>query len=487
MRVVADPEIPVETDTAHRRYPVFAPNAMVATSQPLASQAALQVLRKGGNAADAAIAAAAVLTVLEPMWTGVGGDCFAIVCRDGKPDGLDAAGPAPGKADRLDQVDERGPRSVTVPGAVAGWAALSQRYGKLGLDTCLQSAIGIAAGGFCVAPVVAWHWAANRLPAGLAPAPAAGDRVTFPALAKTLRRIAEEGPDALYRGEIARAIAAHCWLEEDDLAAYRPQWTTPLVAHYRGMQVVEMPPPNQGIAALEGLALLEGMPPKLECQIDAVRLALEDARRFVRDGADVGHLVAGDFLRRRRKDAPSFVSEPAGGTVQVSVIDEDRMAVSLIQSLYMPFGSQVMVPEHGILLQNRAACFSVEGRIAPGRRPYHTILPALLLRDEKLYGVFGIVGGFVQAQAHVQFVSHLVDKELDPQAALDHPRFMIDGGAVKLERGLWHEVERLKTLGHDAVPLPNRYPFGGGQAVLVHGENLVGASDSRKDGYALGF
>ncbi len=485
--VVADPENPVDGGAAHRRYPAFALNAMVATSQPLATQAAIFALKRGGNAADAAIAAAAVLCVLEPMWTGVGGDCFALVWKDGNIDGLDAAGPSPRGADRLDQVDERGPRSVTVPGAVAGWEALSRRYGKLGFDTCLMDAIDIAAKGFAVSSIVAWHWGTNKIPAGLDPAPAAGDRVAFPALAKTLKRIADEGAGAIYRGEISRSISEHCWLAEDDLASYEPQWTKPLIANYRELQVVEMPPPNQGVAALEGLALLEGMPPTLECQIDAVRLALADARQHVRDGTDVSHLISDEHLRRRRMESPSFVSEPQGGTVHISVIDQDRMAVSLIQSLYMPFGSLVMVQDAGILLQNRAACFAVEGRITPLRRPYHTILPALLMQNGKLYGAFGIVGGFVQAQAHVQFVSHLVDKSLDPQSALDHPRFMIEGGAVRLERGLWHEAERLKKLGYDAKPFPNRYAFGGGQAVLVHSNGLVGGSDSRKDGYAMGF
>lgn len=483
----ADPTIAVEPGDAHRRNPTFALNAMVATSQPLATQAGLDALKRGGNAADAAVAAAAMLTVLEPMWTGIGGDCFALIWKDGKVEGLDAAGPAPREVDDAGVVDERGPRSVTVPGAVAGWDALLRRHGKLGLDACLSDAIHVAESGFALSPIVAWHWKTNQAPPALTPAPRLGSHVRFPELAVSLRQIADTGPSALYRGRLAQAIARSCWITEDDLAGFTPRWVEPLVAEYRGHQVVEMPPPNQGVAALEGLALLNGMTPTLESQIDAVRLALEDARKHVRDGSDVSGLLDPSFLRRRRGDAPSFVSEPGGGTVQISVIDQNRMAVSLIQSLYMPFGSRVVAEGTGILLQNRAACFSIEGRITPGRRPYHTILPALLLRGGDLFGAFGIVGGFVQAQAHVQFVSNLVDRGLDPQAALDRPRFMLEGDTVRLERGLWGEAERLNSLGYRTSPQPNRYPFGGGQAVFVDGNVLIGGSDSRKDGIAAGF
>ena len=484
---IADPQYVVPSATAHRRFPAVALDAMVATSQPLATQAALGAMQKGGNAVDAAITAAAVLCVVEPMWTGLGGDCFAMIWQSGAAIGLASAGPAPVRANPVEPVEERGPRSVTVPGAVAGWEVLSNRYGKLGFDACLSDAIDLAERGFGVTPVVAWHWGHNERPLDLAKAPRAGERVRMPELASTLRSIAQLGSSSFYEGPIARAIAGACWLEEQDLAGFSPEWVMPMRIGYRNYQVLEMPPPTQGVAVLEGLGLLEGMEPGLPSRIDAVRLALDDARRHVREGADVNHLVDPGYLQRRRQETAKRASEPAGGTIYISVVDADRMAVSFIQSLYMPFGSRVMVPGTGILLQNRGACFSINGKVEPGRRPYHTILPALLLQNDRLCGAFGCVGGFIQAQAHVQIISNLIDDGLDPQAALDHPRFMVEGDLVRLEQGLWHEAEELERRGYRPTKHPNRFTFGAGQMVLVTEEGLVGGSDSRKDGYAAGF
>jgi gamma-glutamyltranspeptidase/glutathione hydrolase len=478
------------------RPPSAAAEAMVASSQPLATRAGLRMLERGGNAVDAAIAAAAVLCVTEPMSTGVGGDVFALVWRDGLLDGLDAAGPAPAGAAPLQPVEDRGARSVTVPGAVAGWAELAERHGSLALDVCLADAIDVAERGFAVAPrtAAAWArgpgsapWAEAVLPPEFAPPPRVGQVVRMPALARTLLRIAEQGPDAFYRGETARAICSVCWLEESDLAAFHPRWVTPLRSVYRGVEVAELPPPTQGVAVLEALGLLEGLEPTLPNQVLAARLALEDALALVRDGADVATLLQPAYWERRRSAPAPAAVELGGGTVYLCTVDSGRMAVSLIQSLYGGFGSGIVAPGTGVALQNRGACFAVCGGVEPGRRPYHTIIPGMLLRDGGLLGPFGVMGGFIQAQAHMQLVSALVDEGLDPQAALDRPRFRVDGELVRLEEGLWTEAGRLEREGHRVVCDPDTFGFGGGQAILVHGDALLGGSDPRKDGYAAGF
>jgi gamma-glutamyltranspeptidase / glutathione hydrolase len=440
----------------------LAETAMVATSQPTATEAGLRALRRGGSAADAALAAAAVLCVTEPMSTGVGGDAFALVWHDGRLEALDAAGPAPALADPVAPVELRGPRSVTVPGAVAGWAALADRFGRLGLEACLEDAIDLAERGFEPQPQCLRAWREIESPIGDPGAPQ-------PDLARTLRRIAAEGPRAFYEGEVARSIAGASWLSESDLASYRAGWVEPLTLSYRGVEVAELPPPTQGVAALEMLGLLEGLEPTRANQILCARLALEDAFERVRDGADVADLLEPWFLARRRLEAPGPLAEPPGGTVYLCAIDGDRMAVSFIQSLFMGFGSGIVAPGTGVVLQNRGACFALDGAVVPGRRPYHTIIPGMLLRDGGLWGPFGVMGGFIQAQAHMQLVSALVDDELDPQSALDRKRFRVHGAQVQEEGD---EVDRR---------------FGGGQAILVEGDGLVGGSDRRKDGYAGGF
>ena len=467
---------------AFGRPPAVAAEGMVATSQPLATRAGLRALERGGNAADAALAAAAVLCVTEPMSTGVGGDCFAQVWRDGELEGLDSAGPAPASAE-AEPVAETGPRSVTVPGAVAGWAAFAERYGRLGLDGCLEDAIDAAEGGFAVSPRTAASW--SRIGGPLGDPPAVGDVVYQPELGVTLRRIADEGPSAFYTGELAEAICEVSWLEEDDLAGFEPRWVEPLRLTYKGTEVCELPPPTQGVCALEGLGLLERSSPSLASQIRCVQLALEDALARVRDGADVGELISREYLDARRGRAA--VTEPPGGTVYLCAVDDERMAVSFIQSLFEGFGSGLVAPGTGVVLQNRGACFAVGGAVEPGRRPYHTIIPGMLLRDGELLGPFGVMGGFIQAQAHVQLVSAMVDDGLDPQAALDRPRFRVDGGAVRLEEGLWDREPDLQRLGYRTVRDTDTNAFGGGQAIVVSGEALIGGSDPRKDGYAAGL
>ena len=462
---------------------------MVATSQPLATRAGLRALERGGNAADAAIAAAAVTCVTEPMSTSLGGDCFAIVWQDGRAQGLDAAGPAPGAATPASPVAQAGPRSITVPGAVAGWAALAQRYGRLGLDACLADAIDAAERGFAVTPRCAAHWrfAGDRWPPELGPIPSVGDVVRMPELAVTLRGIAERGPCAFYEGRVAGAIVSASWLEDADLASFRPRWVEPLSVPYRGHEVLELPPPTQGVAALQMLGLLERSAPELATLVRCAQLGLEDALAHVRDGADVTGLIDPAYLDERSRQVPGQVREPAGGTVYLCAVDGDRMAVSFIQSLYEAFGSGVHAPGTGVILQNRGACFSIAGAVAPGKRPYHTIIPGLLLRDGELLGPFGVMGGFIQAQAHMQLVSAMVDDGHDPQAALDRPRFRVDGDLVRLEEGLWGELDTVRRLGLEPVRDRDTFGFGGGQVVLTEGEALVGGSDPRKDGYAAGW
>jgi gamma-glutamyltranspeptidase/glutathione hydrolase len=470
---------------APARPSVVAANGIVATSQTLATASGLRVLERGGNAVDAVVAAAAVLCVMEPMATGLGGDAFALVWNGERLHGLDAAGPAPRDADPTSPVAERGPQSVTVPGAVAGWAALAGRFGTLGLDALLADAVSAAEEGFPVGPITAAAWAGG--PPELGPPPAPGGRGRLPELASTLRRIASEGPEAVYRGDIARAIASSTWLAEEDLAGYEPRWVEPLTVDYRGVTVCELPPPTQGVAALEGLGLLALGEPTFAARVECARLALEDALLHVRDGADVTDLLEPAILARRRADAAAAVREPAGGTVYLCAADGRGTAVSFIQSLYESFGSGVVAPDTGIVLQNRGACFAVSGGVEPGRRPYHTIIPGLLLREGSLLGPFGVMGGFIQAQAHVQLVSALVDEGLDPQTALDRPRFRVDGRDVLLEEGLWDRAPDVESLGLRPVRSADRTRFGGGQAILVGGEGLVGGSDRRKDGCAAGF
>src|SRR5919106_827235 len=384
---------------APARPPVVAGEAMVATSQPLATRAGLRTFERGGNAVDAAVAASAVLTVTEPMSTGVGADAFALWWTGRDVVGLDAAGPAPRSADPDAPVAERGPTSVTVPGAVAGWAALVEEHGALGLDTLLSDAIAAAEDGFAVGAVTAGDWAEAEVPPELGSRPAVGERVRLPELGATLRHIAEDGADGLYRGEIARAIASSTWLDEEDLAAYAPRWVEPLSLAYRGFTVHELGPPTQGVAALEGLGLLALGEPTLAAQVECVRLALEDALAHVRDGADVGELLKAGALARRRLQTARPVAEPGGGTVYLCA----------------------------------------------------------------------------------------ADRGCDPQAALDRPRFRVEGEDVLLEEGLWERAGELEALGLRPFASRERSRFGGGQAILVEGDVLVGGSDGRKDGYAAGF
>ena len=471
------------------RPPAVAARAMVSTSQTTATAVGLRILRRGGNAADAAIAAAAALCVTEPLATGPGGDLFALVFADGRAEAIDAAGPAPRHIQGSLVPERYGPRSVDVPGAVAGWAMLAERHGRLGLDACLADAIEIASAGFAVGPRCAGSWAtAPNVPEGFPHSPRPGELVRLPELADTLELIAREGLAGFYAGRVGEAICAASWLEQDDLDEFEARVTEPLAIDYEGHTVLELGPPTQGVAALEGLALLAHTEQTLGDRINCCRLALEDAFREVRDGADVGHLIEPEFVARRVTERCRLAVEPAGGTVYLCVVDEDGMAVSLVQSTFERFGSGIVAPGTGVVLNNRCFGSAVSGEVVPGRRPYHTIIPGMLLRDGELVGPFGVMGGFIQAQAHVQLVHALLHDGLDPQTALDRSRFRVGGERVRLERGLWDSAEEVSWLGLEPVLESDLYLFGGGQAILRTADGtLIGGSDSRKDGYAGGW
>lgn len=466
---------------------------MIATSQPLATISGLEVLRSGGNAVDAAICAAAVLCVTEPHATGIGGDLLAIVrLRSGDVVGLDAAGPAPRNAP-AEPPELHGPRSVTVPGAVAGWSELNERFGSLPLDRCLEPAIEFARRGVAAGHHTAEVW---RLApdAPLGPPPAHGQRFRVPELAETLRGIAEGGRDAFYSGPVADAIVDATWLSHEDLAAYRPRWVTPIVQPFRGLEVAELPPPTQGVAALEALAILgDASEVGIAGEVRAVALALEDAFAHVRDGADVRSLLSPDHVERRRTAALRGSPDPGGGTVCLCVVDRDGMAVTLLQSLYESFGSGVVAGSTGVVLNNRGACFAVDGAVRPGARPFHTLIPGMLTRGGSspdssgdLVGPFAVMGGFMQAQGHVQFLLELTRNGMDPQAALDRGRFRVDGDTLFLEEPLWDRAAELESLGLRIERSTDAYSFGGGQAIIARDGALYGGSDLRKDGCALG-
>jgi gamma-glutamyltranspeptidase/glutathione hydrolase len=476
--------------------PAIAAQAMVATSHPLATRAGVRALELGGNAVDAALAAAAMLTVAEPTENGLGGDAFALVWHDGRLYGLNGSGRSPAVVD-APSVDFSGPRSVTVPGAVRAWADLAERFSRLGFDQALAPAADVAEEGVVCTARIADKWAGAELAPW--PAPAVGERYRLPGLAATLRRVAAEGPLAFYEGQLAAAIASACWLGEEDLAEHRSEWVEPLRYDYRGVDVCELPPNGQGAAALIALALYDGLEPGLHAQVEAMKLALADVYAHVADSPLPAFLLDSEHLARRRSLVrgdralvPTGSALPRGGTTYLCAVDGDGTAVSLIQSLFGRFGSGVVAPGTGVVLQNRASGFTDEpghpNQLAPGKRPFHTIIPGMLLEGGSLLGPFGVMGGSMQAQGHFQVVRRLVDEGLDPQAALDAPRWRIgDRWAVELEPGLWGEAERLRGLGHDVALGSSPHPFGVGQMILRLGDALIGGSDGRADGYAAGI
>ena len=517
-----------------RRQPICADN-VVATSQPLATQAGIAMLSRGGNALDAALATAIALTVVEPCSNGIGSDLFAIVWDGRALAGLNASGRAPAawtraRFDGHKQMPQRGFDTVTIPGAVSGWVALSQRYGKLPFTDLFEPGIRYARDGFAVSPVIAekWRlavplmpkdlgWQAHFLIDGRAPKP--GERFRSAAMAATLETIARTRGEAFYRGALADAICAHAKAcggvhERDDFERHTVDWVTPIDVDYRGVRVHEIPPNGQGIAALMALGILEAfdlasLPPdsvaSMHLQIEAMKLAFADAYRHVGDPSTMRvsseALLDRDYLRRRAaridpKRAQSFGAgePPRGGTVYVTAADAGGMMVSLIQSNYMGFGSGVVVPGTGISLQNRGTGFTLErdhpNEVGPNKRPFHTIIPGFVTKDGAPLATLGVMGGPIQPPGHVQTVVRMTDYDMNPQAALDAPRFKVNADqSIDLEASAPHELrEGLIALGHVLAAIPDSYmDFGAGQVILKAEHGYVAASDPRRDGQAAGF
>ena len=518
-----------------QRMPVLARN-VVATSQPLAAQAGLQALAKGGNAVDAALAAAITLTVVEPTSNGIGSDAFAILWDGKKLVGLNASGRAP-KAWTPERfagrtaMPVRGWDAVTIPGCVSAWAALSEKYGKLAFGDLFEAAIRYAREGFLVSPITGVNWERQSpnfkefdefgrvfLPGGAAPKP--GMLFRLPDHAATLEEIAETRGESFYRGKLAHRMAeasrnaggAHT---VDDFASHRCDWVEPIGIDYRGYRLHEIPPNGQGIVALMALGMLRhfdlaSLPPdsadSLHLQIEAMKLAFADAYRYVSDPAtmefDAQHLLDEGYLSRRAKaidmkraQMPPPGEPRAGGTVYLTTADASGMMVSLIQSNYMGFGSGIVVPGTGISLQNRGHGFSLKpghpNQVGPGKRPFQTIIPGFLTKDGRPVMSFGVMGGQMQPQGHTQMVTRILDYGQNPQAASDGPRWIVNNDfSVSLEEARFAPgvVEELKRRGHKVVdPEAAMFGFGGAQLIWKLDGGYCAGSDHRKDGGAVGF
>ncbi|MFB6276748.1 MAG: gamma-glutamyltransferase family protein [Halothece sp.] len=506
----------------------------VATSQPLASLAGMEMFSAGGNAVDAAVAMAIALTVVEPTSNGIGGDACALVW-DGQVHGLNGSGKSP-QALSSDQFQAHAPKSrlgwptVTVPGAVSTWRTLWEQWGKLPFEQLFAPAIRHAREGFPVSPVtaLAWQEAASRFLHLDAPeyqafqevffphqrAPKAGEIWRSPLHAETLSAIAQTGGESFYRGELAEKIAnfaSHTggYLTEADLKDHKAQWVQPLSTTYHNLRVWELPPNFQGIATLIALNLLEGFDvgslsynseQRYHWQVEAMKLAFADINRYLADPnwmkIDHEALLSEENTQQRRQligeqalsdIQPSFADH---GTVYLTASDGELM-VSLIQSNYEGFGSGILVPETGIALHNRGSCFSSQSghpnAFAPGKRPFHTIMPGFLTQDGQPLGTFGVMGGQMQPQGHLQVVSNLADYEMNPQSALDAPRWRyLTDQRVVLETGIPSEVMiSLSQRGHEVRVNPSKALFGKGQIILKHNGILVAGSEPRADGIAL--
>lgn len=516
-----------------QRMPVLARN-VVATSQPLAGQAGLRMLLKGGNAVDAVLAAAIALTVVEPTSNGIGSDAFALVWDGQTLHGLNGSGRSPQawnfeRFAGMKKMPDFGWDAVTVPGAVDTWVQLSQRFGKLGFDELFAPAIDYAQNGYLVSPLTAerWAFAAERyadfkdfcrtfLPNGRAPQ--AGELFCCPDQARTLAAIADTNGESFYRGDLAQQIA-HCAetndaaLTLDDLAAHSSEWVPPISIDYRGMHLHQIPPNGQGLAALIALGLLREFDidrypvdsvDSIHLQIEAMKIALAEAYRHITDSNDMAvspeAFLAADFLAARageiRMDQASHPESKMptdNGTVYLATADENGLIVSFIQSNYMGFGSGVVVPGTGVSLQNRGCGFVVEqghpNCVAGGKRPFHTIIPGFVTQDNQALMSFGVMGGNMQAQGHVQMMVRIFDYIQNPQTASDAPRWYVDEDfRIALEPGFGLEVvDELKRRGHAIIENPPPYLFGGAQLIYCLENGYCAASDHRKDGQALGF
>jgi gamma-glutamyltranspeptidase/glutathione hydrolase len=531
-----------------RRSSVVARNGAVATSQPLAAQAGLKMLQDGGNAVDAAVATAAALNVLEPMSTGIGGDMFALIWmnKDKKVAALNGSGHSAAGANAED-VKNKGyneiPRegedagfSVSVPGTVDGWAMALEQYGRMTLAEVLQPAIDYATGGFGVSDIISNGWANNEVKLKYRPsgnemlkngrAPKKGEIMHLPQLGKSLQAVAEGGRDAFYQGDIAKKIADYVqetggWITEADLEEHHSDWDEPISTDYRGVTVYECPPNGQGIAALMALNIAEGFdiadmgaqsPDAYHHLIESMRLGFSDALQYVADPREVEMPITGMLDRSYADSRRAGISSeranngvtfgnpgPSADTVYLSVVDGEGNACSFINSLFNGFGSGLVVPTTGIALQNRGALFSLDAShpnyIHGKQRPYQTIIPAMATKDVELWLSFGVMGGFMQPQGHLQVISNMVDHGMDSQAALDALRFNIDvvgDGVVSVEEDMPEStVAELRRRGHrvEVVSGYDRPGMGGGQIISRDAETgvITAGSEPRKDGAAVGW
>lgn len=510
-------------------------NGMAATSAPPATLAALDTLRSGGNAVDAAVTASAVLCVVEPAMTGIGGDCFALIgMPDGKVHGLNGSGRSALRADadwlKASRLTEIGPRSVhavTVPGAIDAWDTLLKIHGTMTLGDCLQPAIRMADEGVPVTPRVAFDWPEEA--AMLAAdeggkihylkngkAPSAGEIMHYPALAKTLRLLSTQGRDAFYNGEIAEDIVAHLakrgsLLTLADFARTKSTWVTPISTVFAAHEIIEIPPNGQGLTALIALNVLRHFglerydpesPERMHLEIEAMKLAWNLRNRHIGDpdftevpvaellGSRASAKLAGLIDMQRALDIA--VTLPPSDTVYLTVVDRNRLAVSFINSIYYGFGSGIVTPKTGIALQNRGTDFvTAPGHpncIGPGKRPLHTIIPAMVRKDGHIDMSYGVMGGDYQPMGHVTVAVNRYIHGMDPQEAIDSARYVPSAGEVLVEEGMPDASQAgLAKKGHRIAPAPS--PLGGGQAIMIDRKRgvLVGGSDPRKDGLALGY
>ena len=517
------------------RSPVIACEGMAATSHPLATLAAVDTLRAGGTAADAAVAAVATLCVVEPHMTGIGGDCFCLVSEPGKPvwgyNGSGRAGAtASDQALRAKGLTEIGNsiHAVTVPGAIDAWDAILKAHGRFGLDRALAPAIKYAEGGFPVAARVAWDWQRHvgklKADPGAARhylfnggAPREGDVIRFPALAATLKTIAGKGARAFYEGEIADDMARtlharESFLTAEDFFRHRGEEVEPISTNYRGLDLVEIPPNAQGLTALVMLNILENFDvasldplgaDRFHLVLEAARLSFAVRDTHIADEAHMRTPVADLLDKKFAKTLASLIdmkkrtklpSAPAPGndTVYLTIVDRDRRAVSFINSLYSSFGLGICTEKTGIMLTNRGACFTLEkghpNAFGPNKRPMHTIIPALAMRNGRCDMSFGVMGAHYQPMGHAQIILNMLDYGMDVQQAIDAPRFFFEGEKTDVEHGTpAATIAGLKARGHDVVTASS--PWGGAQTIKIDWERgvLIGGSEPRKDGCALGY
>ena len=532
-----------------RRSTVYGQRGVVATSQPLASEAGIEMLRDGGNAFDAAVATAAALNVVEPTSTGLGGDVFALYrTADGEVGAMRACGGAPADAtienvraalaadDAVDEDDpsavampETGGQTVTVPGTARGWEATAERFGEFGLDRLLRPAIRYATEGYPVSEVIADQWThgedlfesdhAREAYLFGGESPAVGQRVTLPRLGESLELIAERGADAVYEGEIAEAIAAEVqaaggFMTVDDLAGFEVEWPDPVSTTYNGAEVYELPPNNQGLIALEALNVASELgagehdydsSERVHYFAEALKAAFHDGHRYITDPSyeEVPPLASEAWAKRRAATIGETANDDVGfgvpdanaedaDTVLLTVADEEGNVVSYINSRFAGFGSGLVAGETGIALQNRGASFSLDpdhpNRLEPGKRPFHTLIPGVVRFGENDWAAFGVMGGYMQPQGHVQVISNVVDYGMPLQRALDEPRWRYrESGELAIEPQTDGAVAaKLARRGHDVMTLPPT-AFGGAQIARSRDGVLSAATEPRKDGNAQGY